>query len=63
MTPTAGPGRPPALGTQGTLFDEGATRGDARATLRLDAPLGDVMPALAARTRDRVFTAAEGGQG
>ncbi|MBU8650283.1 MerR family transcriptional regulator [Micrococcus luteus] len=28
MTPTAGPGRPPALGTQGTLFDEGATRGD-----------------------------------
>ncbi|MFL0535456.1 MerR family transcriptional regulator [Micrococcus luteus] len=28
MTPNAGPGRPPALGTQGTLFDEGATRGD-----------------------------------
>ena len=28
MTPTAGPGRPPALGTQGTLFDEGRTQGD-----------------------------------
>ena len=28
MTPTAGPGRPPALGAQGTLFDEGRTRGD-----------------------------------
>lgn len=28
MTPTAGPGRPPALGTQGTLFDEGRTHGD-----------------------------------
>ena len=29
MTPTAGPGRPPALGAQGTLFDEGRTQGDA----------------------------------
>lgn len=28
MTPTAGPGRPPALGAQGTLFDEGRTQGD-----------------------------------
>ena len=28
MTPTAGPGRPPALGAQGTLFDEGGTQGD-----------------------------------
>jgi len=28
VTPTAGPGRPPALGTQGTLFDEGRTQGD-----------------------------------
>ena len=28
MTPTAGPGRPPALGAQGTRFDEGRTQGD-----------------------------------
>jgi DNA-binding transcriptional MerR regulator len=28
VTPTAGPGRPPALGAQGTLFDEGRTQGD-----------------------------------
>ena len=28
MTPTAGSGRPPALGAQGTLFDEGVTPGD-----------------------------------
>ena len=28
MIPTAGPGRPPALGAQGTLFDEGRTQGD-----------------------------------
>ena len=28
MTPTAGPGRPPALGAQGTLFGEGRTQGD-----------------------------------
>lgn len=28
MTPTAGPGRPPALGAQGTLFDEGRAQGD-----------------------------------
>lgn len=28
MTPTAGSGRPPALGAQGTLFDEEATQGD-----------------------------------
>ena len=28
MTPSAGPGRPPALGAQGTLFDESRTRGD-----------------------------------
>ena len=28
MTPTAGSGRPPALGAQGTLFDEDVTPGD-----------------------------------
>ena len=28
MTPTAGPGRPPALGAQGTLFEDDAARGD-----------------------------------
>jgi NAD-dependent SIR2 family protein deacetylase len=51
------------LGIPVAIVNAGPTRGDAKAALRLDAPLGVVLPELAARTRSRVFTSAEGGQG
>ena len=37
------------LGIPVAIVTLGPTRGDAKATLRLDAPLGEVLPALAAR--------------
>src|SRR5687767_2124076 len=37
------------LGIPVAIVNAGATRGDAKADVRLDAPLGEVLPALAAR--------------
>jgi len=37
------------LGVPVAIVNAGPTRGDAKADLRLDAPLGEVLPALAAR--------------
>ncbi len=36
------------LGTPVAIVNQGTTRGDPQATLRIDAPLGEVLPALAA---------------
>jgi NAD-dependent SIR2 family protein deacetylase len=44
------------------IVNAGPTRGDEKATLRLDAPLGEVLPRLVEQTGGRrVFTGAEGG--
>jgi NAD-dependent SIR2 family protein deacetylase len=48
------------LGIPVAIVNAGVTRGDAKADLRLDAPLGDVLPALA-DTVERRLTRARGG--
>ena len=45
------------LGIPVAIVNQGATRGDAKATLRLDAPLGAVLPHLAAHLAEQAATA------
>jgi NAD-dependent SIR2 family protein deacetylase len=40
--------RAAALNIPVAIVNQGATRGDPLATLKIDAPLGEVLPALAA---------------
>jgi hypothetical protein len=41
--------RAAALGMPVAIVNQGETRGDALAQLKIEAPLGDVLPALAER--------------